>query len=72
MIQQAGLAKCLAMGREKGRPNPERDLAVIKKAALWGYKTAAQVLGCSGPGVEQVVKKYSEYAALILAAQPEK
>lgn len=71
-IQQAGLAKCMEMGRANGRPNPERDREAIKKTALLGYRAAAQVIGCSESYCKECVKRYAEYAALILADQPEK
>lgn len=71
-IQAAGLSKCLAMGRAKGRADPERDRVVIKKAALIGYKETARLVGCSDTTVKTTVVKYSEYAELILAGQAEK
>lgn len=71
-IQQAGLAKCLEMGRANGRPNPERDREIIRKSALWGYKTTAQVVGCSESCCKECVKRYEAYAELILAGRPEK
>lgn len=71
-IQQAGLAKCLEMGRANGRPNPERDREAIKKSALLGYRAAAQVIGCSEFYCKECVKRYAEYAALILAGRTEK
>lgn len=71
-IRQAGLAKCLEMGRANGRPNPERDREIIRKSALWGYKATAQVVGCSDSCCKDCVKRYAEYAELILAGRPEK
>lgn len=72
LIERAGVAKCLAMARQNHRADPQRDLAIIRKAALVGYKEAARLRGCAASTALRVVKVYSEYAELILAGQPEK
>ena len=71
-IQQAGFSRCLAMGREKRRPNPERDREIIRKSALWGYKTTAQMLGVAESSCKDCVKRYAQFADMILAGQSEK
>ena len=65
-VRRAGLRKCAEMGRRNGRPDPQRDIELIRKAELCGYKTTAELMGGSPSAVAKTVRVYAEYAESIL------
>lgn len=64
-IRKAGLRRCAEMGRRKGRTDPQRDIEMIRKAEIYGYKTTAELMGCTQGAVASTVKVYARYAELI-------
>lgn len=66
MIRKAGFRRCAEVGRRKGRKDPERDIEMIRKAEIYGYKTTAELMGCTQGAVASTVKVYVRYAEQIL------
>ena len=64
-IRKAGFRRCAEVGRRKGRKDPERDIEMIRKAAICGYRTTAALMGCSPGAVSETVKVHAGYAELI-------
>lgn len=71
-IARAGVHNCMELARKNGRKEPERDLAIIRKAAVGGYRQCAKLMGCAESTALRTVKIYSEYAEQILADRSEK
>lgn len=65
MIRKAGFRRCAEVGRRKGRKDPERDIEMIRKAEIYGYRATAELMGCSPGAVSETVKVYARYAELI-------
>lgn len=72
LIQQAGLSKCLAMGRKAGMQDTEHDAELIRRAALIGYRETARLMGRSDKFIRCRVARYAEYADAILRERAEK
>lgn len=64
-IRKAGFRRCAEFGRRKGRKDPERDIEMIRKAEIYGYKATAELVGGSPSAVAKTVKVYARYAELI-------
>lgn len=64
-IRKAGFRRCAEVGRRKGRKDPERDIEMIRKAEIYGYKTTAALMGCTPEAVAATVRAYAWYAELI-------
>lgn len=65
MIRKAGFRRCAEVGRRKGRKDPERDIEMIRKAEIYGYKATADFMRCTQGAVAATVKVYARYAELI-------
>lgn len=65
-IQQAGIRRVLRLAKERGRADPARDLAIIRRAGVEGYVAAGKTFGMSQSGARSVVLRYDEYAQEIL------
>lgn len=65
-IQQAGISRCKAMAVQKRRADADRDIEIIRKAGLIGYKETAKHFGCAASTVAKTVKVYNSYAEQIL------
>lgn len=70
-IQQAGVLRVMEYARNySGVQDPSRDMAVIKSAAVLGYKAAGEKHRLSASRVQYIVKRYSEMAEEILKGAP--
>ena len=65
-IQRAGISRCKAVAVQKRRADVDRDIEMIRKAALIGYKDTADHFGCAASTVAKTVKVYNAYAEQIL------
>ena len=65
-IQNAGIRRVLRLAKERGRVDPARDLAIIRRAGVEGYVAAGKAFGMSQGGTRSVVLRYDEYAQEIL------
>lgn len=66
-IQRAGIRRCLQLAKLRGRPDPAKDIAIIRRAALIGYTEAGRLFGLSQSGVKSIVTRYNGFALEILA-----
>lgn len=65
-IQRAGISRCKAVAIQHRRADVDRDIEMIRKAGLIGYKDTATHFGCAASTVAKTVKAYSTYAEQIL------
>lgn len=65
-IQAAGIRRVLQVAKARGRADPARDLAIIRRAGVEGYVAAGKFFGMSQSGARSVVLRYDEYAQEIL------
>ena len=65
-IERAGLKRVCEFARTQGRLDPEKDLAVIRRAAVSGYKNAAYLSGVAPWVATRIVRKYYEFALTLL------
>ena len=65
-IQNAGIRRVLRLAKERGRVDPARDLAIIRRAAVEGYMEAGKAFGLSQTGARCVVMRYDAYAQELL------
>lgn len=65
-IQNAGIRRVLRLAKERGRVDPARDLAIIRRAGVEGYMEAGKAFGLSQTGARCVVMRYDAYAQELL------
>lgn len=65
-IQSAGIRRVLRLAKERGRVDPARDLAIIRRAGVEGYVEAGKAFGMSQTGARSVVMRYDEFAQELL------
>ncbi len=71
-IQNAGIRRVLRLAKSRGRADPARDLAIIRRAGVEGYVEAGRAFRISETGAREVVMKYDQFAREILSADAAK
>ena len=71
-IQKAGIRRVLRLAKERGRVDPARDLAIIRRSGIGGYVQAGKAFSISETTARSVVAKYDQFARELLTADAEK
>ena len=65
-IERAGVRRVLKRAKARGRSDPAKDLAIIRRAGLEGYAATGKTFGISASQARSIVERYDAFAQELL------